>query len=104
VAMQTVFVQDSLSFDPPNVIINKGDTVRWDWTNHDTDGSPCSMNHSTTSDTQGGPNDWDSGVHTGPFTYEHTFSTAGIYPYYCKIHSSPGQDPATSMNGTVKVS
>jgi hypothetical protein len=55
--------------------------------------------HSSTSDSQNGPEAWDSGIiATGSFS--HTFTTPGTYPYYCMVHSFPG---GTAMNGSVQV-
>jgi glucose/arabinose dehydrogenase len=66
-----------------------GDTVRWNWVN----GS-----HSTTSGVSGTPNgQWDSGVHTPSFSFEHTFNQAGTFPYFCTLHWQVG------MVGTVVV-
>ena len=70
--------------------IHVGDTVQWTWA-----GSP----HSTTSGTcqpGGGPYGggcagdgvWDSGVHSAPYSFSHTFDQAGNFPYYCAIHGS----------------
>jgi PKD repeat protein len=68
--------------------IHVGDTVQWNWA-----GSP----HSTTSGTcqsGGGPYGgdctadgvWDSGVNSTPHTYSRTFSQAGSFPYFCRVH------------------
>jgi hypothetical protein len=56
--------------------------------------------HTSTSDSQIGPETWDSGQLSSG-TFSHTFNTPGTYPYYCFIHSSPG---GTLMNGVVTVS
>jgi plastocyanin len=63
-------------FSPTSTTINAGDQVRWTWIG--------SIPHSTTSNT----GLWDSGVHSGgSFTFSHTFSSAGNFPYFCVIHS-----------------
>lgn len=69
--------------------INIGDTVVWEWIDQD---EP----HSTTSDTLV----WDSGVFSAPHTFEFTFDTEGVYPYYCVLHGAPG---GQGMAGTVTV-
>jgi hypothetical protein len=56
--------------------------------------------HTSTSDSQSGPEVWDSGFLSSG-TFSHTFTTPGSFPYYCAIHSSPG---GTAMNGLVIVS
>jgi plastocyanin len=73
-------------YDPDPVEISVGDTVRW--TNDD------STPHTVTS---GGPNapnkgqEFDSSPNLNPLmapgdTFEHTFKTAGEFPYYCQLH------------------
>ncbi|MCX6929767.1 MAG: Ig-like domain-containing protein [Verrucomicrobia bacterium] len=74
-----------LTFSPPAVTINVGDQVVWTWN---------SPSHSTTSDTAGL---WDSGIHSAPFSFSHTFTTAGAFPYHC---SNPFH---TTMKGSVTV-
>jgi len=70
--------------------IHVGDTVQWNW---------LSGTHSTTSGIC--PNGcipdgtWDSGVESGA-TFQHTFPSAGSYPYFCRVHG-------TMMQGTVIV-
>lgn len=65
--------------------VHVGDTVHWIWK---TDA------HSVTTDT----GEWaDSGVHNTGFTFDHTFSTAGTFDYYCIIHGDSG------MTGAIKV-
>ena len=77
----------NFQFNPDPIPIKVGDTVNWVW---DAD------NHSTTSDTA----IWDSGVHNTGFSYSHTFTSAGNFPYYCSIHGGPG---GAGMHGTVNV-
>src|SRR5262249_6853705 len=76
----------------PTTTINQGDTVTWHWSVAD---------HSTTSGTcsQGGgaygepgctaDGNWDSGiVLQSGVQFQHTFDTAGNFPYYCMKHGS----------------
>ena len=87
---QTVAVGPSTAFSPPSVNVAPGEKVTWVW---------AGVFHSSTSDSQSGPEVWDSGViSTG--TFSHTFTTPGTYPYYCTVHSYPG---GTAMNGSVQV-
>jgi plastocyanin len=83
------------SFDPVNVTITMGDTVVWTVT------KAIAEPHSVTSGVQGDPNsgkDFDSGIKlkNNGDTFEHTFNTAGVFPYYCVVHP-------TEMKGTVTV-
>ena len=89
-ADQTIAVGPGISFSPSDVTISPGETVTWAW---------AGAFHSSTSDLQTGPEVWDSGIiATG--TFAHTFTTPGIYHFYCKVHSFPG---GTIMNGSVTV-
>ena len=74
---------DNFFFNPQNVTIPVGTTVRW--TNNGT-------THTTTSDTAV----WDSGNLGTGGQFSFTFNTPGSYPYHCDIH------PA-SMTGTINV-
>lgn len=84
-----VAVGPGLTFDPPSVTIAPGDTVRWTFSGF----------HTSTSDASSGAEVWDSG-YLASGTFSHTFTTAGDYPYYCALHSTPG---GTAMNAVVHV-
>jgi plastocyanin len=77
-----------LSFQPNNLTIAVGDTVRW--TNN-------GGQHDVRSDT----GDWTSSI--GFTTYERTFNSLGEILYHCSVHSAPGQNINTSMNGRISV-
>jgi len=64
-----------LSFAPSAVTINVNDTVQWTWSG---------FSHTSTSDTVGL---WDSGLHSAPFSFSHTFPSAGTFPYRCTTHA-----------------
>jgi hypothetical protein len=70
--------------------IHVGQTIQWNW---------LSGVHSSTSGTcpLGCVPDglWDSGIAQN-LTFQHTFPTAGTYPYFCSVHG-------TMMQGTVIV-
>ena len=71
--------------------INVGDTVTWRWDNgfHSTTSGQCNPNCS--------PNGlWDSGAASAPNSFQHTFTAAGTFPYYCNQHLA-------MMKGTVIV-
>ena len=88
----------SLVFTPADLTINVGDTVRWVWR---------SSGHSVVSGTDGNAdNQFCSPSNTGcdnpplssnGFTFEHTFTQPGTFPYYCSVHFSLG------MTGTITV-
>jgi plastocyanin len=72
------------AYAPVAVTINANDTVQWTW-----NGS----SHSSTSDT----GLWDSGIHSAPFSFPLSFTSAGTFPYHC---SNPFH---TTMKGSVTV-
>lgn len=87
---QAVIVPVSIvnnTFDPADVTIQPGDTVRWTWVNGF---------HSTRSDT----GIWSSAESFPPFTFDFTFSSVGNFPYYCSQHGAP---LGVGMSGIVRV-
>jgi plastocyanin len=66
--------------------ISVGGTVHWVWS---------AATHTVTSDT----GVFDTGIQSTPFSFDHTFNTAGSFPYHCTLHGSPG----SGMHGTVTV-
>jgi plastocyanin len=96
---RTVMVgSDGFTFSPASLMIHVGDTVRWTW---------GSSGHNVVSGTGGNADGRfcspsDGGCDHAPLsnagtTYEHTFTTAGTFPYFCAAHVSFG------MTGTIKV-
>jgi plastocyanin len=91
-------------FDPATLTIHVGDTVQWMW---------ATGGHSVVSGTFSGtppmempdgkfcsPNDTNCDTFQAsnpPATYQHTFTTAGSFPYYCAFHANIG------MLGTIEV-
>src|SRR5262245_10578660 len=75
--------------------INVGDTIHWVWD----EGF-----HSTTS-VAGIAEQWDSGATgTGGHTFDHPFTHAGTFAYYCSIHGfDNGDGTAGGMSGTITV-
>jgi plastocyanin len=61
-------------FSPSSVTINVNDTVSWSWTGV--------AQHSSTSNT----GVWDSGIHGRGFTFSQSFTSAGSFPYFCRVH------------------
>jgi len=85
-----VMVNDDF-FSPNDLTINVGDTVRWV---NPAGGVP----HNVTAD----DNSFAS-VTNVQFTYERTFNSVGEILYYCSIHSAPGANRNTAMNGRIVV-
>jgi len=74
--------------------ITRGDTVHWVWDQG---------THSTTS-AAGQVELWNSGVHSPPFSFDHTFTNLGTFNYYCMINGvdlNGGQ--VGGMSGSVTV-
>jgi plastocyanin len=79
------------AFDPQIVRISPGEAVEWS-----IDGrSPHTITAADGS--------WGSGTLAPGQTFEHTFTQAGVYPYYCKFHGSPGVGQGAQMTGLVVV-
>jgi len=66
--------------------ITRGTTVHWVW---------VQSFHSTTSD-DSAAEQWDSGEHAAPFTFDRVFNNTGSFQYHCTVHGS-------MMSGTVVV-
>jgi plastocyanin len=92
-ATVTVHVMNN-AFSQPSVTIHPNDTIHWVWD---------SGGHSTTS-VAGIAESWNSGVHSPAFTFDHTFTHTGSFPYYCTIHGfDNGDGTAGGMSGTIIV-
>jgi plastocyanin len=92
-------VGNKLRFVPETLNIFAGDTVRWTWGSDDhsvTSGKSCIADGQFCSPDN---TNCDAGIlsNTG-FVYEHTFSQAGSYSYFCALHCFAG------MTGMVNVS
>ena len=90
--------QGGFLFVPDTVNISVGDTVRWTWGSDDhsvTSGTSCTADGQFCS-----PDNMncDAGIlnNTG-FVYEHTFTQAGTYSYFCALHCFAG------MTGVINV-
>lgn len=88
-AIHEVAVGDNF-FEPNDLTIEAGDTVRWTYNG--------SRLHDVTADDFS----WASPT-SSSFTYEQTFSSLGEVLYHCTVHSSPGRNIQTSMNGRLNV-
>lgn len=78
-------VMQNIAFNPSALTVTVGTTVPW--TNED------STNHTVTFIDISGV---DSGTLTRGQTFSYTFSTAGTFHYYCRIHGA-------AMSGTITV-
>jgi plastocyanin len=76
-------------FSPNDLTIEVGDTVRW---------TNSSGFHDVTAD----DGSWASET-SSSFVYSRTFNSVEEILYYCTVHSSPGRDINTSMNGRINV-
>lgn len=89
-ATHDVMVLDNF-FSPSDIAIQVGDTVRW------TNAAGGSFHDVTRDDFS-----WAS-VTASSFVFERTFNTPEEVLYHCAVHSSPGRDRNTNMNGRVMV-
>ncbi len=84
----------SHTFSPQSVTINVGDTVHW---------IVDSGTHTTTSAT-GQVETWDSSFIGQGQPFDHTFTHAGTFNYYCQIHGFENPDGSVGgMSGNVIV-
>ena len=94
--------QTGMSFTPSSISIAPGDTIDWVW--HGNPGPagygspPPLIFHSVTAGTPSAPtpNVFDSGIRHADYTFSHTFTTPGNFPYFCQVHT-------TMMTGSVTV-
>ena len=77
-------------FNAASTTIAAGDTVHWAWFSN-----PFGHQIVSYAQTGGVPN-WQSAVLTGSGqSFDHTFSTLGVFTYYCSIHAlRTDADPA----------
>lgn len=71
-------------FDPPEVRIKAGETVKWTWisgSHNVVSGSSCSPDSKFSSGTR---------MFSAGATFSHTFDKPGTYPYYCDPHCGMG--------------
>jgi plastocyanin len=90
---QVTVVMQNIAFNPANITIHVGQQVVWvnnDSVPHTTTSGSCSGGTCTPSP------GWDSGTLNAGQSFSHTFTTAGTFPYFCRIHGA-------SMQGTVTV-
>jgi plastocyanin len=98
----TVGSGGGFTFSPADVVIPVGGTVRWVWaasfhtvtsgSNGVADGLFCSPSDQNCS---GNPTSNAGAI------YEHTFSQAGTFPYFCQIHWPSGMTGTVTVSGAV---
>jgi plastocyanin len=77
-------------FSPNDLTINVGDTVRWTY-------SGGRMHDATADDFS-----WASPT-SSSIDFSHTFNSVEEVLYHCTVHSTPGRDIDTRMNGRINV-
>jgi plastocyanin len=90
-AIHEVQVLD-LSYEPANITVQAGDTVRWI-------DSPPTLFHNVIAE------DFSWGLTSIPrhgFTFDHTFTQAGTYPYFCQHHADNDQRGTVIVQGSVE--
>ena len=96
----TVGGGNGFQFVPDTLNISVGDTVRWTWANSGhsvTSGPPCQSDSQFCS-----PNDMNcnSGNLSNQGTiYQHTFTNAGTYSYFCAAHCVIGMTGVINVTG-----
>jgi len=81
------------SFDPSQVTINVGDTIKWENTgnsvHHATDDHEMAIKGDDVKSPPG-TEAFDSGFMRPGESFTHTFTTPGIYKYVCVAHEASG--------------
>jgi len=80
----------NFSFSPNDLTIQVGDTVRW---------TNVQGTHDVTEDNDA----WESGSPGQGWVFSRTFNDPGEILYYCSVHSTPGQNINSNMNGRLNV-
>ncbi len=80
----------NFSFSPNDLTIRVGDIVRW-------------TNVQGTHDVVEDNDAWESGAPGQGWVFSRTFNDPGEILYHCSVHSSPGQNIDTNMNGRLDV-
>ena len=86
-AKHTVEILPPMSYKPASLPVNVGDTVEW----------ISKDNNDVHTVTHNDGKTFKSGILNGGDKFEHTFSAAGDFPYFCEVHGK------ASMSAVVKV-
>ncbi|USZ68723.1 plastocyanin/azurin family copper-binding protein [Halorussus salilacus] len=90
----TVGPGGELVYDPAELTIEPGTTVKWVW---DSD------NHNVVAESTPDDSDWegteggDDETYDTGYEYEYTFETEGDYAYYCTPHQSAGMEATITV-------
>jgi len=76
---------DDFLFSPGSITVRVGSTVTWTHVGN--------ARHTVTAD----DGSFDSGSLSGGGTFDFTFSAAGTYAYYCRLHGAPGQEGMSAV-------
>jgi plastocyanin len=92
----------SMTFEPSDVTIHPGDTVHWVWNRgrHNVVSGPVAGGAGVADGkfcNPGAASCSAAPLQAPPYTYDHTFTDAGDFPYFCTPHVAMG------MVGTVHV-
>ncbi|USZ68672.1 plastocyanin/azurin family copper-binding protein [Halorussus salilacus] len=91
----TVGPGGELVYDPAELEITPGTTVKWVW---DSD------NHNVVAESTPDDSDWegteggDDETYDTGYEYEYTFETEGDYAYYCTPHQSAGMEATITVS------
>ncbi len=93
-------VADQLTFDPPTLIIKKGQSVEWQNQSrqvHNILDDPSKAQNKADAGLPAGAQPFDSGYVNPGQNYTHRFTVRGTYRYVCTLHEPQG------MKGTIVV-
>jgi halocyanin-like protein len=77
-------VDQQYAFDPPGITVSTGTSVTWEWVG--------SVGHSVTNRSENSEELFNSEIQSGEgTTFEYTFDSAGVFPYFCIPHQGLGQ-------------
>jgi plastocyanin len=100
----TVAMTAQLRFEPEHLVIKVGETVRWDNVGNmphtatdDPEQNPVARSHPEYALLPSGAEPWGSPLLQPGESFEHTFTVAGDYRYFCIPHVLSG------MRGTITV-
>lgn len=100
-----VGVGPSVGFEPDNITINAGDTVKWTWFAGPHTVTSGNVNTCVVNNTFCAANNTNCGSSTrldAPATYSRVFSTTGVFTYFCQIHCAGGMTASITVN-TVQI-
>jgi plastocyanin len=91
-AMKHTVTQSSVTFVPNTLTVVEGDTVEWVHT-----GGTHTVTNGTGAIDPSAGSLFDASLNSATPTFQYVFTSAGMYPYFCRPHESLG------MTGTITV-